>query len=149
MCVRDLDMSEAIWWYTPTEHKTSHHGRELVKAIPIQAQKILRPFIARAASDDEPLFKTRFGNPYSADSFGTAIKAAITKARKADVDLPLWSPNRLRHAIAEKIDAMSGREDAQHYLGHSRPDTTAVYAGRNHRILRRVAEDLGRDGEAA
>lgn len=139
-----IDRSGPVWWYRPRKHKTAHHGKTLVKAVPKPAQVILAPLIARAESDDAPLFLTRFDRAYTADTYGTAVELAVRAATKASVPVVPWSPNRLRHAIAVEVDARFGREAAQHYLGHARPETTAIYAGRNVEVLRRVAEDLGR-----
>jgi integrase len=137
-----IDRSGAVWWYRPVKHKTAHHGKALVKAVPKPAQEILQPFIDKAPSPDAPLFTTRWGNAYVADSYCSAVGCAIKVANRAGVAVPHWSPNQLRHAVAERVDALLGREAAQHYLGHSRPDTTAIYAGRNSDMLRRAAEAL-------
>jgi integrase len=147
LCRRDIDMSDPeLWFYTPPAHKTAHRGKVIVKAIPKRVHASLLPFIVAADSDDASLFQTRFKRPYSTDAYGTAIEAAIAKAKRHGVTVPHWSPNQLRHAIAQKVDALLGREAAQHWLSHSRPDVTAVYASRNDAILRRVAEALDRAG---
>jgi integrase len=140
---RDIDTSGPVWLYTPPAHKTAHRGKVIVKAIPKRVHGVLSPFLA-AADSESPIFLTRFKRPYSTDAYGTAIEAAIAKAKRAGVTVPHWSPNQLRHAIAQKVDALLGREAAQHWLSHSRPDVTAVYASRNDQILRQVAEALDR-----
>lgn len=142
ICVRDLDISGDIWTYQPERHKTESHGHSLTKAIPEPAQEILRPFIDRSHDPSAPLFLTRFGRPYDAKTYGKAVSKAIKAAGRAGVEIPHWSPLQLRHAIAELVDGLTDRESAQHYLGHSRPDTTAIYAGRNRSAIRRVAQEL-------
>jgi integrase len=42
---RDLDVSGAIWRYTPAHHKTEHCGRERTIFIGPKAQEILRPYL--------------------------------------------------------------------------------------------------------
>lgn len=143
LCVRDLDMTGDVWLYHVREHKTDGHGHRLVKAVPLPAQAALRPFVDRATDPAAPLFLTRFGRPYTADVYGKAILRAIEAAERSGVRIPRWTPLQLRHGIAETVDALAGREAAQLYLGHSRPDTTAIYAGRNMATLRRVAAALG------
>jgi len=45
--------------------------------------------------------------------------------------VPRWSPNRLRHQAATKLNADHGIESAQLILGHARPDTTLIYVARD------------------
>jgi integrase len=41
----DLEVSRAVWRFTPAHHKTEHHGRERVIPIGPEAQEILKPFL--------------------------------------------------------------------------------------------------------
>ena len=43
----DIDMTGAVWLYTPRSHKTGYLGRE--KQVPLgpKAQEILKPFLGR------------------------------------------------------------------------------------------------------
>ncbi len=41
----DLDTTGPIWSYTPSEHKTEHHGRKRVVYLGPQAQAVLRPHL--------------------------------------------------------------------------------------------------------
>jgi len=41
----DIDMSGDLWLYTPSRHKTEHHGRSRVIGIGPRGQKILKPFL--------------------------------------------------------------------------------------------------------
>jgi integrase len=43
----DIDRSEAVWKYRPSEHKTEHHGNDRVIFIGPKAQDILQPFLLR------------------------------------------------------------------------------------------------------
>ena len=45
MRTADIDMSEAIWAYTPANHKTAHHGHSRVIYIGPKAQEIVQAFL--------------------------------------------------------------------------------------------------------
>jgi len=44
MRASELDVSGKIWLYRPRSHKTEHHGAKLVKAVPVVAQEVIKPF---------------------------------------------------------------------------------------------------------
>jgi integrase len=54
-----------------------------------------------------------------------------------------WSPNQLRHTFATRVRKEHGLEAAQVLLGHSRADTTQVYAERNLTLAVEVAAEVG------
>ena len=54
-----------------------------------------------------------------------------------------WSPNQLRHTAGTEIRARFGLEAAQVSLGHSRCDTTQIYAERDHSKGVEVARAIG------
>lgn len=74
---------------------------------------------------------------YDTDSYRRAISYGISKAKKAGVEIPKWSPLQLRHGYATKVRHRFGLESAQVALGHLRADVTQVYAERN---LQRAVE---------
>jgi integrase len=41
----DLDRTGDVWTYTPTSHKTQHHGHSRIIHLGKQAQSIIRPFL--------------------------------------------------------------------------------------------------------
>jgi len=43
----DIDTAGEVWLYRPEQHKNSHRGQSLVKAIPRAAQEILLPWLDR------------------------------------------------------------------------------------------------------
>jgi integrase len=45
----DVDTSADVWVYRPESHKTEHLGRERIIMIGPKAQKVLRPYLLRAA----------------------------------------------------------------------------------------------------
>jgi integrase len=154
----DLDRTSEVWAYRPESHKTEHHGRDRVIFIGPQAQDVLRPYLLRNASSycfspqeserkrharqrearqtavqpsqqnrrtKQPKRSPR--ESYDKDGYGRAIARAC---RKAGVDP--WAPNRLRHSAATEIRRRFGLEAAQVTLGHSKADTTQIYAERDY-----------------
>ncbi|HEY2838059.1 MAG TPA: site-specific integrase [Pirellulales bacterium] len=82
------------------------------------------------------------GERYNVNSYRRAIHracdAADDAAHKLDGSIqadkrivPRWSPNRLRHTAATEIRKRFGLESAQVVLGHSKPNTTLIYAERD------------------
>ena len=45
MRTADLDRSGEVWTYTPTRHKTQHHGHERIVYLGRRAQELLTPFL--------------------------------------------------------------------------------------------------------
>jgi len=54
-----------------------------------------------------------------------------------------WNPNQLRHSSATRIRREFGLESAGAVLGHSKLETTQVYAERDRETARRVAAAIG------
>ena len=48
-----------------------------------------------------------------------------------------WHPNQLRHAAATRIEEQFDITASQRVLGHSKPETTAIYVAQN---IKRAAE---------
>jgi integrase len=145
----DIDMSSDVWVYKPDHHKTQHHDIERYIYIGPQAQGIVKQFIDRqpfdylfspsdasteksaSASTHRRLNQRKniretdrvLGDCYTTRSYRRAISRAC-KAKK----IPAWSPNQLRHNAATFIRKTYGIEAAQVMLGHSKADTTQIYA---------------------
>jgi integrase len=66
-------------------------------------------------------------------------KDAVKKWRKEH----RWHPNQIRHAFATHVRRDHGLEAAQVLLGHSRADTTQIYAERNVSLASEVAAKIG------
>jgi integrase len=47
----DVDTSGEVWLYTPTDHKTAHHGHERTVYLGPKAQEVLQPFLLRNPED--------------------------------------------------------------------------------------------------
>jgi len=141
---RDIDRSGEIWRYVPESHKTEHHGRDRIVFIGPRAQEILRPYLF---GDDLPCFRSpRSPSGFNTRSYRDRIHAAVRRAnanRSPAEQVPMWSPNQLRHSAATEIRARFGLEAAQVGLGHSRADVTQVYAERDQRLAIEVARQVG------
>ena len=65
--------------------------------------------------------------------------AELSKWRKAH----RWHPHQLRHTMATEIRKRFDVEAAQVILGHSRPDTTLIYAERDLAKAREIMMEIG------
>ena len=140
MTPAEIERTEPVWFFRPTHHKTAHRGHGLTKGITAKARRILEPRLS--GPPDEPVFLTGHGNQFTADTFGHAVRRAARRALLANVPIHVWNPNRLRHARLTEIRDLFGEEAAQHWGGHARPDTTAIYTKRIEGVLVKIASGL-------
>lgn len=144
----DIDRTHEVWLYRPAEHKTAHHGKTLIKAIPPDAQALLEPLLDGPA--DRPLFMTIRKRQHTALTYGKAIRTAVKEANSKGVRIPHWSPNQLRHASLTEVRDRLGLEAAQVWGGHSDSATTLIYAWTATARLREIAAALrGPSGTAS
>jgi len=160
---------DGLWLYRPSSHKTDHHGHERRIYLGAKAQKILRPWLdrdpdaycfspaeavearnercrkARKLMTLSQTGRSRKKNPkrtpgakYTKDSYRTAIARACAKA-----DIPVWTPNQLRHTQGTLIRGKFGLEASQVVLGHSTADVTQIYAERDFDLAKRVMREMG------
>jgi integrase len=162
---RDVDRSDAgCWIYRPGSHKTQHHGKERVIFLGPRAQEVLRPWLDRApdaycfspaeviagrlaressggaasSRGTRPAARPKIGGRYTKDSYRVAIQRACRRAK-----VPVWTPHQLRHTRATTIRREYDIEAAQIILGHSKPDTTVIYAERDLSKARQVMAEIG------
>lgn len=146
----DIDRSHTVWVYEPVEHKNTHRGQRLMKAIPPSAQVFLlqyltcrpeqyvfRPELAPAFNPDQVV-----GERYTTGAYRTAIIRACERAQKHHVPIPVWKPNQLRHGAARLVRERMGYDAASQWLGHATPDTTAIYAARSVKAVLEVASEM-------
>ena len=146
----DIDRSGDVWIYRPAKHKTERH--EIERAVPIgpRAQKVLRPFLLRdsVAPCFSPIESEQQRHPdrrvrrtvsptYTNDSY----RRAIERACRAN-DIPVWTPNRLRHTRATELRQQAGYEVARTTLGH-KTDITEIYAERDLETAAEAARKFG------
>lgn len=150
----DLDMSDDVWLYFPHRHKTEHLDITLIKAIPPTAQKILKPWLENEPYCFPPYrrrtpkvnarrkSRVRLHDRYSAESYRKAFNHGFTKATKADVAIPYFSPNMLRHAILTYVSEELGKQAAQRWGGHEDIKTTSIYVKARASELVAIAKQL-------
>lgn len=79
MKLEDIDRSDDLWVYRPSEHKLEHKGIERVIYIRPEGQKLLTPYL-----EMEPcryLFEARPGKQYTKDSYCRAVTRACKRAK--------------------------------------------------------------------
>jgi integrase len=169
MSMAGIDQSPSVWLYTPPRHKTEHHGRGRRVDLGPKAQEVLRPWLrvdgkplfspaeweekrnadrrAKRATPMTPSQSRRGRKPsrkrapkatYTVESYCRAVARACEKA-----GIDSWSPNQIRHAFATRVRAEFGLEGAQVSLGHAKADVTQVYAEKNAKLSRQIAEKMG------
>ena len=92
--------------------------------------------------------KRRPRDRYDTCSYRRAIERGVNAANKRRQKdglelLPNWSPNQLRHLRAGEIEQTLGIEMAAAVLGHSKVETTAIYARRKRQLARVAALESG------
>lgn len=112
----------------------------------------------RPRKNGSPRKLRRSGRPihdrYTRTSYARAIARACDKAFPPPADLPVdqlaawrkshrWSPNQLRHARATELRRTMGLETSKAVLGHSKVETTQVYAERDQALAREAAIRTG------
>lgn len=146
----DIDTSHTVWVYEPEGHKNTHRGQRLMKAIPPSAQVFLLPYLTCQPHqyvfrpELAPAFNLhqKVGERYTTGAYRTAILRGCERAQKAHVPIPLWTPNQLRHGAARLVRERMGYDAASQWLGHSTPDTTAIYAARSVKAVLEVASEM-------
>lgn len=151
-----VDTSNAVWIIKLDEHKNSWRGHDRLIYVGPKGQAILKPYLDRPkdafcfspaesveqrlqarsskritamscgncrGSNRKQAPKRKPGASFTTGSYGRAIAYACTKA-----NLPVWSPNQLRHAVATKLRDAENIESASLILGHKHLPTTEIYA---------------------
>jgi integrase len=151
-----VDTSTDVWIVTLEEHKNSWRGHARKIYVGPKGQAILTKYLDRPkdafcfsptesveqrlqsraskrttamscgnrrGSNRKQDPKRKPGASFSTGSYGRAIAYACKKA-----ELPLWSPNQLRHAVATRLRDTEGIESASLILGHKHLPTTEIYA---------------------
>jgi len=166
----EIDMSSAIWFYRPSQHKTAWRGKERLIAIGPRAQEILKEFFT--PNTDDYLFSPRRMMAERAVEMRAKRKTNVQPSQKCrrktkpkrslgerycrqayvyairrachKVGIrPSWHPNQLRHSFGTECRKRFGLEAAQVGLGHAKADITQIYAERNVALAAHVAAEVG------
>lgn len=146
---RDIARDGETWTYRPARHKNQWRGKARDIVLGPQAQALVEEYAKE--DPDAYLFdprdvpaRGRFARlkgkyrRYSRNAYTNAVWRGCRKAGVAG-----WSPNQLRHTFATEVRASHGLEAAQAILGHSRADTTQIYAERDTAKARDVIGRIG------
>jgi len=142
----DIDRRDVPWLYVPCKHKTQHHGKQRRIYLGPKARAILAPLILKCPSEEAWLFQSKCRGPFVHRRSHWTVKGydkAIYRACRKSPAIPDWTPGQLRHTQATVIRAAFGAEAAQVILGHSQLETSQIYAERNEKLARDVAEKIG------
>jgi integrase len=166
----DLNMSGPVWTYRPASHKNRHRGLDRVIFLGPQAQEVIKPFLTtnleaylfsprayveamhakraekrKTKRTPSELHRKRKAKPrrvpaerYNRRSYRVAIVRACKKA-----GVPEWSPLQLRHTAATAIRARYGVEAAKVILGHTKVETTQIYAERDMGRAQQIMGEIG------
>ena len=166
----DIQKVDGVWLYSPSRHKTEHHGKSRIVVIAGKAQEILSPYVdgeptdycfsperslrltkaKRSAARIIPLsqgnrpkadWKRAFNKKYDSNAYRKAIHRGCETAFGKDGYK--WSPNQLRHAMAERIQSSAGIEAVAAVLGHSKIDMSQHYAKHNLSLAIETMKKIG------
>lgn len=85
--------------------------------------------------------KRKAGGCYDTRSYFRALRYAMERATRAGALAKehFWHPHQLRHSAALRVQREHGLEAARAFLGHAKPDMTAMYAGMDTALAIQVA----------
>jgi len=166
----DLNMSGPVWIYRPDSHKNKHRGKDRIIFLGPQAQEVIKPFLTtnleaylfsprayvevmhQRRAEQRKIKRTHSerrlrrttkprrvpGERYNRRSYRIAIVRACQKA-----GVPAWSPLQLRHTAATTFRAKYGVEAAKVILGHTKVETTQIYAERDLEKAEEIMAEIG------
>jgi integrase len=166
----ELNMSGPVWTYRPANHKNKHRGLDRVIFLGPRAQEVIKPFLTtrmeaylfsphayveamhrrrselrKTKRTPSELKRHRKTKPrrvpaerYNRRSYRLAIVRACRKAGVQE-----WSPLQLRHLAATAIRAQYGVEAAKVILGHTKVETTQIYAERDLGRAQEIMAEIG------
>ncbi len=132
------------WTDLPGSHKTEHHGTTRTIFLGPQAQAVLTSWLDGLSYADHVFAATRKqttnlpGKPFDKDTYRQLIQRVCQQH-----SIPDWKQNQLRHSRATRIREQFGLETAQVVLGHTKADTTEIYAEWNHQLAAKVQLAIG------
>jgi integrase len=167
----DIDTSGHVWIYSPSSHKTAHHGHRRKINLGPRAQEVLRPWLRtelqaylfqpreavawyRAERHRHRKTPLSCGNrpgsnrqrrptrsPAEAYKVGSYGLAITRGCDKAGV--PHWHPHQLRHNAATWLRKEFGLDVARVVLGHRSAAVTEVYAEVDFEKARSIMQQVG------
>ncbi len=168
--MKDIDTSGTAWTYRPTAHKNTWRGKSRTIAIGPRGKQLLEEY--KPADPNAPVFPTAENTAYTVSGYRQAVeracdrvfpppaplaqredetaaewRARLSDKQRAEVKVwqkeHRWYPNQIRHTFATEARRLFGLEGAQVALGHSKADTTQIYAERDNALSAKVASQIG------
>ncbi len=146
----DIDTSGNLWIYTPTSHKTQHHGHKRQIPLGPRCQEILRPYLLKKTDaycftpHDADVKYNAKRDRYSTKMYYQAVQCAIKRANKrGNLSIPKFTPHQLRHTAATRIRKEFGLDAARAVLGHRTLNMTNEYAEIDKMLAEKVLKKLG------
>lgn len=109
------------------DFRRNNPPRKLDRETPVYPSELRRRAQIKAERARRRRRSRQIRDRYSTTAYARAITYGIEKAERAQVEIPHWSPNQLRHAVATELRQIRGEEAAQIWLGHASLSTTALY----------------------
>lgn len=116
--VNTPDGRASLMIYRPTHHKTAHHGKNRIIVIGPNGAAVLKPWLQRIPSNRQQLWRLTREQSY--------YQAVTRTARRAKA--PHWCPLQIRHSYATRLRAAVGLDATKTAMGHSKIETTQIYA---------------------
>lgn len=166
-----MDMSGPVWILELTNHKNAWRNKKRVLYFGKQAQAILKAFFLlrrpgeylfqpadcyqeRVESARKHRRPNQPSNPrktdrtisdhYDTRAYAKAIgNACAANPHKKWKEIPVWSPNQLRHNAASELRRQYGIEVTRAVLGHSCLSTSEIYAEVDQAAVMRVMSERG------
>lgn len=127
-------VNEAGERYTQASYRRAVH-RACVKAFPYPSHL--------APKTITPVGRKKQPRPESPGEWWARLSKEQRVAVKDFRDEHRWSPNQLRHTLAEDIRNKFAIDASQVVLGHARPATTAIYASNNFKRAAEIMKAVG------
>lgn len=134
----DFDTSGDVWIYRPRNHKTQHRDKTRTIYLGPQAQGIIMTHVWPDPGARGLLFRSPRKARYTRNSYREAIARACW-----DAGVRIFVPSHLRHNYATMIRKELGLEASKIMLGHSRVETTQIYAEADEKKAMDVARQFG------
>lgn len=122
--------------FSPAEAERERRDQQgAERKTPVQPSQVKRHHERRARQHER---KRKPKDAYDVASYRRAIERGCEKA-----GIDVWSPNRLRHSRATDLRRMFGIEAAKTVCGHSKIETTLIYAEADFARARAIMADVG------
>jgi len=168
MC--DVDMTGAVWLYTPEKHKNCWRGIPRIVGIGAETQKLLaeytigidpKDYVFSPRRQREEIFAAKRANRRSkvqpsqvcrkknrpkkvpGERFTPDSYAQAIRRTCKVQRLTQWFPYQLRHAAGAKARRVAGLDAAQALLGHRTIEMTEHYSRQTVEDLMKVAAQVG------